>query len=408
MSEYPVRPLASEQYAFVDRTKRSSGFSESITDYEYDPLLGNDIEATVVVKWDNQREHDDNLRVLGRVGWDVARGHALAPSPRDRHRYYGGYVVRTLLDCDTLSRETVTAQPVLQPTGVTVRQDGTTVYASGNRLLVSPDGDVNNVSATIDNPMFARLHSVAFSEDGNRILTASSSLDMLYELRVEDGSVAWAMDLWAETPHNTNILGQSFYRSQKPETAGFLLNPSSFDLKDNEQLRDAECVVDDPSAYKWLGLATALTPVFINAVDYESNDVILATSFGRGEAWRVDREKRQIEVIAKDLGRPHGLHVNRGFGGYLLSDTLNEKVIFLDENLGHERVLDLSQMGERKEGIENSRWLQYTTELQPGVYCAAMTSRQRLTLFNPSEKTRRDIVVDPDWGVQMVIPASRA
>jgi hypothetical protein len=256
--------------------------------------------------------------------------------------------------------------------------------------------------------MFARLHSVAFSEDGNRILTASSSLDMLYELRVEDGSVAWEMDLWAETPYNTNILGQSFYRSQKPETAGFLLNPSSFDLKDNEQLRDAKCVVDDPSVYKWLGLATALTPVFINGVDYENDDVILATSFGKGEAWRIDREGWQIEVLAKGLGRPHGLHVNKGTGGYLLSDTLKEKVIFLDEDLGQERVLDLSQLGERKEGIEKSKWLQYTTELEPGVYCAAMTSRQRLTLFSPNEKTRRDIAVDPDWGIQMVMPTGKA
>src|SRR5690606_4335152 len=190
---------------------------------------------------------------------------------------------RTALDIDVLSRETVEAQPTLQPTGVANRRDGMTVYACGNRLLLTPDGNIDNMTAAIDNPMFARLHSVALSNKGDKMLTASSSLDMLYELRVEDGSIAWEMDLWEETPYNTNILGQSFYRTQKPGTEGFLLNPSSFDLKDNEQLRDAECVVDDPSVYRWLGLATALTPVFINAVDYEDDANVLATSFGRGE-----------------------------------------------------------------------------------------------------------------------------
>lgn len=405
MARPGVCQIASEQYIFTDRSARSARSYEDVSHYENDPTLGADIDATVLVKWDNQREHDENLRHLGRLGWDVAKGNALAPSPRNRHRYFGGLIVRTTFDCDILSAATAEVQPALQPTGVDALSDGQTVYACGNRLLLSPDGDISNVSATIENPMFARLHSVAFSNDGKRALTASSSLDMLYEVELSNGEVAWSMDLWSETPYNKNIFGQSFYRSPNGVT-DYILNPSSFDLKDNEQLRGAHCVINDPTAYKGLGLATALAPVFINAVDYESNDILLATSFGRGEAWRINRTSQEIEVVARGLGRPHGLHVDSATGGYLVSDTLKEQVLLLDKDFEHEHVLDLSTLAERKEGLEDSRWLQYTTELRPGLYCAAMTSRQKLTLFDPTNKVRRDIPIDPNWGIQMVVANS--
>ncbi|MET0779740.1 MAG: hypothetical protein ABWY71_02800 [Candidatus Saccharimonadales bacterium] len=396
--------MSSELYTFTDRTDRVSRVYEDVSQYQYDPALGNDVEATILVKWDNQRDHDNNLRTLAHAGWNVARGNALAPSPRDRHRYFGGFIVRTTLDQNEISASTVEPEPALQPTGAATRRDGLTAYACGNRLLLSTDGSVNNVSAIIDNPMFARLHSVAFSHDGHRLLTASSSLDMIYEVSVADGEVMWSMDLWAETPYNTNILGQSFYREQTPETTGFVLNPSSFDLKDNEQLRGAQCVVDNPEAYKNLGLATALTPVFINTVDYEGEDTVLATSFSKGQAWKINRRSRQVEVVAKNLGRPHGLHTDSAVSGYLVTDTLGERAIFLNMDFEDEVVLDFSRLTDRKEGLENSAWMQYTSELKPGLYCAVMTSRQKLTLFDRQNKVRRDIDIDPDWGIQLVVP----
>jgi len=395
--------MSSEPYSFIDRTERESVVYEDVSCYQDAPGLGSDLEVTILVKWGNQRDHDENLRMLGSLGWDITKGTALAPSPRDRHRYFGGFIVRTALDKDELSVNNVDMRAALQPTGVDFRQDGTTAYACGNRLLLTADGDADNIVATLDNPMFARLHSVAFNSDGERLLTASSSLDMVYELQAIDGEVVWSLDLWTETPHNVNTLGQSFYRKQEFGMTNFYLNPSSFDLKDNEQMRNAQCVVDDVSAYNGLGLATALTPVFINTIDYESDQIILATSFGKGEAWRIDRHNRQIEVVARGLGRPHGFHVE-STTGYIISDTLRERVLLLSNDLKKEMIFDLSHLQGRKEGLEHSRWLQYTTEVESGLYCAVMTSRQVLTLFDPGKRLRRDITVDPDWGVQMVVP----
>jgi hypothetical protein len=64
-------------------------------------------------------------------------------------------------------------------------------------------------------------------------------------------------------------------------------------------------------------------------------------------------------------------------------------------------------LGERTKDLEYVKWLQYVTYLGDGIYCGAMTARQRLVLFNPDQKTRRDIKVEPEWGVQMVIPHAK-
>lgn len=392
-------------YTFIDKTERLSVVSEDIESYDYDSNLGNTIAATILVKWANQLEHDENLRFLATGGWDVRNGHALAPSPRERHRYFGGYIIHTVLDQDQIAHSSVETTPATQPSGVATRSDGTTVYATGNTLVVTPNGDFNNPLRQIENPMFARLHSVAFDADGRHVLTSASSLDMLYELDVENGEVVWSMDMWSDTPHNSNALGQHFFRSGDSLEGNFLHNPTSFELKDNETLRGALCVVDDPETYKSLGLATALTPVFLNSVDYDYDQtLILATSFSMGEAWRIRRPTKTVEVVARGLGRPHGLHTALSGYGYVLSDTLNEKVSIFNRDFSRERVIDLSGLGDRKVKLEKAKWLQYTTELRDGLFCAAMTSRQSLTLFDIHARTRRDIFVDPDWGVQMVVP----
>lgn len=362
----------------------------------------------MVIKWDNQRERDTKLKQLGSAGLGVQRGDTLIPSTRGGTRYFGGLILRASLEHDALLPDNVTAQPAVRPSGIDISADGNVAYACGNKLLISPDGDLSSASTTIENPMFARLHSAAFSRDGRKILTASSSLDMLYEMNVDSGDIEWSMDLWSETPYNRNDREQSFHRTPRSDSKNYLTNPASSDLEDDEALRGAECVISDPRAYDSLGLATGLIPVFINTVAYESDSVLLATSFSRGEAWRINREEREIEIVARNLGRPHGLHVDAATDGYFVSDTLKEQFVSLDKTLKNERVYDLSGLQDRKEGLEATRWLQYTTALQPSVYCAVMTARQKLTLFNTSRKTRRDIDVHPDWGMQMVVPAPQS
>ncbi|HSW74423.1 MAG TPA: hypothetical protein VLG16_00990 [Candidatus Saccharimonadales bacterium] len=239
-------------------------------------------------------------------------------------------------------------------------------------------------------------------------MTASSSLDLVHEIDLK-GNLTWTLDLWRDTPFNANILGQKFYRSiLDAANTRALHNPDAKALKDDTNLRNATCVLDDPSAYDNLGLPTNLTPVFINTASYGNDNDILTTSFHRGEAWVINRDTGQITVAAKNMRNPHGMHKDSLLGGYMVTDTGHERSIFMTNDLRGELVIDFSTLQERKPGLEKSRWLQYVTRLSDNLYCAVIAPRQKITLFNPIQQTRRDISFDPEWGIQLVAKAGQA
>ncbi len=391
-------------YDFHDSSERSFRDIHDVSDYAYDPNLGRDIQANVLVKWTNQSYHDENLRSMFTGGWDHVAGIARTNSWRHRNQYYDGLVVETSLDVDYIDSENADrVEPALQPTGLDARADGLTAFACANKISLSADGDISNPSETITHPTFARLHSVEFNPDGNRLLTASSSLDLLHELDL-DGQIVWTFDAWTDTPFNINKLGQSFLRAYALGS-GALRNPDPVDLKGNEELRGARCVIDDPTRYNDLGLPTNLTPVFMNTASYNEEGDVLVTSFHRGEAWVIDRAAHSVNVVARDMRNPHGLHQQDD--GLMVTDTGNEYAIFISDDFRRETIVDFSTLDQRKRGLEKSRWLQYTTQLDNNLYCAVVSPRQRLTLFDPIQRTRRDIPFDTEWGVQNVTRKAR-
>ena len=395
--------LPPPHYTFTDRSGRLNAETHSAAEYTDDPTLGRDIEVDILVKWTNQTYHDDNLRAMFTPNWDPVAGISRTNAWRHRNRYYDGLIVQATLDADYTDAQTVNrVTPALQPTGVDNRRDGLTAFACANSIFLSPDGDPSHITQTISHPTFARLHSVEFSPDGQRLLTASSSLDLVHEVDT-DGNVLWSFDAWEDTPFNTNKLGQTFFRSfaNAPNTPA-LHNPDPVALKDEESLRGATCVLDDPDSYNSLGLPTNLTPVFINTASYGPDDKILVTSFHRGEAWAIDRRARQIDVVAKDMVSPHAFHQLPNNQGYMVTDTGNERLKLISNDLASEISIDFSGLTERKPGLEQSRWLQYTTYLGSNLYCAVIAPRQRLTLFDPVRRLKRDISFDPDWGIQLV------
>ncbi len=387
-------------YEFVDRTERLRSHEEDITEYKADESLGRELDATLLIKWTNQTYHDENLRAMFTDSWDPVAGISRTNAWRHRNRYYDGLVVQIGLDHDYLTANNAAlVRDALQPTGVDVN-NGLTAFACADSIILSKNGDPSSPAHTIRNPNFARLHSVEFNATGDRLLTASSSLDLIYEVSL-DGTVTWEMDMW-NTPFNTNVLGQSFRRRADTQE-GVLVNPDPQSLKERPELADARCVLDDPSRYGNLGLPTNLTPVFVNSVSYGHGSQILATSFHRGEGWVIDRLNKRVEVIVKDTRNPHGLHPDSLLGGYMMSDTGNERVTFLTNDFKEELTVNFSNLKERKDGLERSRWLQYTTKIADDLYCAVIAPRQKITLFNPLMKTRRDIAFDKDWGIQMVV-----
>ncbi len=407
LNAHPGEPHA-PMYEFDDHTERIWSDRHDILDYHEDPKLGFDSDVTILVKWTNQTYHDDNLRAMFTPNWDPVAGISRTNSWRHRNRYYDGLIVQASLGTEYLDSGSVDiVQPVLQPTGIDTRQDGLTAFACGDKILFSPDGDPTNTTSEIGHPTFARLHSVEFSPDGERVLTASSSLDLVHEIDLR-GNLTWTLDLWRDTPFNANALGQKFYRTTPDATGAHVLhNPDARTLKDDESLRDAICVLDDPSAYDNLGLPTNLTPVFINTASYGNGNDILTTSFHRGEAWIINRDVGRIAVAAKAMRNPHGLHKDPLLEGFMVTDTGHERSIFLTDDLEKELVIDFSTLQERKAGLEKSHWLQYVTRLDTNLYCAVIAPRQKLTLFDPIRRVRRDIPFHPDWGIQLVAGRSK-
>lgn len=395
--------MTDRHYELIDKSERQHIETLDVADFADCPELGRDAEVTILVKWTNQSYHDENLRAMFTPDWDAVAGISRTNTWRHRNQYYGGLIVQASLGADYLdSASAHLAVTALQPTGVDSRSDGTTAFACADKLLFAPDDNPAHTTKTVADPAFARLHAVEFSPSEQRLLTASSSLDLLHELDTQ-GNIIWTFDAWQDTPYNTNQLGQQFVRRASMAAGRAVLsNPDPIELKDDKNLRGAICVIDDPEAYNNLGLPTNLTPVFINGASYAPDGQILTTSFHRGEAWTINRTSHQITAIAKNMGSPHGLQYNPDTHGYLVSDTLHERARFIDPDLEREVSMDLSALGDRKAGLERVKWLQYTTRLAANLYCAVVAPRQRVTLFDPVHRLRRDIPFDHEWGIQLI------
>lgn len=406
MTEVPPTPLfdfldTPSEFLLIDHTERKKTHYESIERYVDDEDLGRDISVTLLVKWTNQLYHDENLRDMFTQDWDSVNGISKKNRGRHRNQYYPGLVVHASLNNPLLDIESVTrATPLLQPTGV-ARHGDLSAYAYANKIMLCESDDPERLIATLENPMFARLHDLEFNNDGTKLLTASSSLDMLYEINLQ-GEVTWSLDLWNIL--DTNAIGQQFARKVPKNCDGWQLNPDPRKLKEDPALQNARCVINNPSKYDSLGLPTNLIPVFINSVAYGNRDEILTTSFHKGEGWIIDRENNRIVIAAKNMRNPHGFRRDPLLEGYLVSDTANEQVIFLSEDLGDELVIDLSSQPGHKPGQERVKWMQNVTRLDDNLYCAIMSSRQSLVLFNPLLKLKRVVKLDPNWGVQIVTP----
>lgn len=400
----PVTESSLLSYNFVDTYNVENQSVQDVNNYTLDRDLGRGIGIVAVVKWTNQVYHDNYLRSLLSGGWDASLGLSNAPNNRARSRYYEGLIARSDLDTDSIQATDCDTTEMLQPTGFDHLADGSEVYASANCLVLQRLGG-NATARVIQNPWFARLHSAEFNEAGDRVLTASSALDVIYEVDIKDGKPSWSLDVWEETPLRQNIFGQSLYRHMPLSPClgdAVLHNPDPLYLKDNDETRGATCVIDDPSVYRGLGLPTALMPAFVNSVSYGLEDTVLATSYQRGEGWVIDRANQVIKIIAKGMKRPHGLHLDPLLEGYMVTDTVGEKAIYLSSDLKRSLVIDFAHLPGMKPGLEKAGWLQYTTRIAPDTYCAVLTSRQMLVVFDPVRRLRREVAIDPQWGVQLI------
>lgn len=187
--------------------------------------------------------------------------------------------------------------------------------------------------------------------------------------------------------YNINAQGELVTKKQMPD-----------ELNQNNVL-----LVNDPNSYNGMGLPTSKTPNHINGVTYDRNGNILATVFHRGELWSIDKNSKQVSILLNGLGHPHAIKQDSLFrNGYIITDTNDESVIFLDSNYQPKYKLFTSDFDGKRQGLEKERWLQHTEKIADNLYCTIDMPRRKVFLFDPINKIYRDLSFNPNWAIQLI------
>lgn len=175
--------------------------------------------------------------------------------------------------------------------------------------------------AALTHPWFNYLHSVDVTPRGTYLLACAGS-DLIIEI-TQDGQVVWT---WFGPQHGYDTCPDG--------------TPTFFD-------RAAD--------YRTMRRATSEQAMHVNSALLLSADTVLATLFHQGQLIAIDRGSGRVSVKLDGLTRPHGIH--RRDGGFLLSDTLGNRIVLFDEEL---RVYSEIAYG--------SQWLQDTIVTSAGTY----------------------------------------
>jgi hypothetical protein len=246
-----------------------------------------------------------SLRALQRrLGIDTSVYRNATDLLRNVERSFGGRLV--LLDW---SNGWIAADlPVPGASGIAVR-DGCVLASSWTDhsvLMWQPGYPLSSIS----HPWFNHLHTVELTASGTMMI-ASAGIDAILEVSAQ-GEVLSHWCGGAAVPE----LGKD-YRGVRRSTAERTMH------------------------------ITSALPV--------GDDKILAALFHQGEVRLIDRPTGESQTILSGLTHPHGIH--RLPGGYIVSDTLGHRILFLDDAF---RLCSEIPFG--------SEWLQDTIGTSAGTY----------------------------------------
>ncbi len=260
-----------------------------------------------------------------------------------------------------------------------------------NKYLLTEMGRVHlidfggMVQRTYDHPYFGFLHTVQRSEDGDRILIASSGYDAIIELELESGEETWSWFGW-EHGFNPNEKGIYFARSEEE--------------KECLQHDGHEVQFVDPEAYGRRGLITRDRTTIPNACRYDprKKNTIIASIGKNGLIVRIDKRTGKYTVLYEDLDQmPHGIYpLEEGWG---VTDTLKGQFLEFDRAFSPIRRYDFSQLGGKPEPLADREWLQQVIPVTSNKWIALDANRG--LMFVDLERERYEIQkVDENWCMQ--------
>lgn len=275
-----------------------------------------------------------------------------------------------------------------EPFGIDIYESSIAI-ASGDSIRVY---DLESEQTTVYRfEWFAQLHSVSFSEDGERLLVAATGYDTALEYSLERAELTWFWNGW-DHEFERSPSGVRFRRT-KDGIEHF--NP------------DKNCFEPWAQSSTGFGLPTGLTTTHLNNVQYFNQDKICITLFHQGKAVILDRRDGSITEVLGGLLNPHGFEPAWD-DEKVVTDTRRGRTIFFDKDFLVKRTLifDLDPPVPGRE--ELGEWLQNVLPLTDHLYGAIDIHRSCIWIINMDSKKYRKIEVSRDWAVQNVIVANKS
>lgn len=207
---------------------------------------------------------------------------------------------------------------------------------SGKKILQYTNGILQK---TLNHNLFNDLHSLQIT-DNNTLLVTATGTDSILEIDPKNGAIVWEW-IATENGFNINPLGQ-------------------------------EVSIDRRVNYQLVNTATLLHTTHVNSAimcNKEGGVKILATLFHQGALLEIDYQSKTSRVVLDNLKSPH--HIRVISGGYLISDSRNGKVLYLDKN--YKIIAEIA---------ENSNWIQDAIQLSDNTLLIADSNNSRLVRVN--------------------------
>lgn len=165
------------------------------------------------------------------------------------------------------------------------------------------------VLSYLDNPWFNDIHWISPSprKDFEAILVASTGIDAVLEINLDNPEQC--LRDWFATEHG-------------------------YEHSLNGQRRE----VPRNLVHQGIDYPTPTHTTHVNSILPLGNDSLLATLFTPGQLVQIDLNSKDVKIIIDGLKHPHGIRKLHD-GGFILSDTANNKVIILNEAFQVEREI---------------------------------------------------------------------
>jgi hypothetical protein len=354
---------------------------EDVADFRYDPAGFEPQEVFFVIKSQDQPERRRRLLEslkrdrVGRfderpVSEGLIVGTELRPGRRiDRA---SSFLVRSFRE----------------PRGLVLLDDGTMLVSEIDRIIhLHSDG---RELRDYRHPLFAFIHSIDLSADGQRLLVDSPGYDALLEIELASGAVLWE---WVAWEHGFNPSHDGIYFARKRE------------LYEEYLASGLRAVFVEPEKSTAHGLMTSARTDHPSSAIYHPRDPgkVLVTLGHSGRVGEIDRAAGTCSAVVEGLAlMPHGIQAHGG--GWIVTDTMRGECWFLNETFQLQRKLAFGRLPGKPPELAGNEWLQVVRPLTQDTFIG-LDANRGLVLVDPSRRSYAVVPIDEDWCVHWCVPA---